>query len=536
MKTIAVNEVGFKSEDSKKAVLNFEPSKLYIVGEKDKREIKASHYGKDDCSGEDTWVADFSFVKEVGKYHIEADGEKSAEFEISDKPYDSLMNDLLKCYYYLRCGCGLDEKFAGVYKHGKCHTKLAKVYGDESTLVDVTGGWHDAGDYGRYTTAGAVAVAHLLYGVKFNPLLLDVELNIPKEKGMPDILAEIKVELDFLMKMQREDGSCWHKVTTMRHADFIMPEEDINDLYLFPVSSIATGDFAAVCALASGVYKKYDSDYSKKLLEAALNAYEWLEENPGELLFKNPPESNTGEYGETEDISNRFWAAAAFYELTHDDKYRREAIFQKKRLKLYEEANAKFDINTMTGLGWADVGGLGAFSLILSGDEELSKECKEIFKKEADRICDTVDKNGYGVPMTSDDFIWGSNMVLGEYLMIMAVVNRYYPNKKYVDTLKAGFDYLLGCNPMNVSYVTGNGDNAFKNPHLRPTAMDGIELPWKGLVSGGPNKGLQDEKAQEVPKNTAPMKCYLDEVDCYSLNEITIYWNSPFIFALAEIL
>ena len=100
----------------------------------------------------------------------------------------------------------------------------------------------------------------------------------------------------------------------------------------------------------------------------------------------------------------------------------------------------------------------------------------------------------------------------------------------------SGIDYLLGCNSMEVSYVTGNGEKAFKNPHLRPTAVDNIEEPWPGLVSGGPNIGLQDEKARELPKDLPPMKCYLDDVACYSLNEITIYWNSPLVFVLGALL
>ncbi len=89
---------------------------------------------------------------------------------------------------------------------------------------------------------------------------------------------------------------------------------------------------------------------------------------------------------------------------------------------------------------------------------------------------------------------------------------------------------------MDVSYVTGNGEKAYKNPHLRPTAIDDIEEPWPGLVSGGPNVGLQDERDQTLPKDLPPMKCYLDHIDCYSLNEITIYWNSPLVFVMAGLL
>ena len=143
-------------------------------------------------------------------------------------------------------------------------------------------------------------------------------------------------------------------------------------------------------------------------------------------------------------------------------------------------------------------------------------------------------ENGFGIPMLAEDYIWGSNFEVEKYMMILAVTDKFVQHKdEYRKVICAGLDYLLGCNSVDTSYVTGYGEKAYKNPHLRPTAVDGIDDPWPGLVSGGPNRGLQDEKASELPKDTPPMKCYLDDVACYSLNEITIYWNSPLVFVLA---
>ncbi|MBP5152837.1 MAG: glycoside hydrolase family 9 protein, partial [Lachnospiraceae bacterium] len=355
----------------------------------------------------------------------------------------------------------------------------------------------------------------------------------------PDILAEVKVELDFLLKMQRDNGSVWHKVTTFNHAPFVMPEDDKSELFLFNVSSLATADIAAVFALAYTVYKEYDAAYADRLLSAADKAYGWLLENPEPLLFKNAPGSNTGEYGEAEDFSNRFWAAAALYEATGKPEYLKDALLQKERLSDHE-AHAKFKGNqgdAFTCFGWAEVAGLGTLSLLLKGDDsELTKELKERMVREADRLLDNASKNGFGLCMTARDFIWGSNMELLKYLMVLTVAYKDTGRKEYRTAISAGLDYLLGNNSMDVSYVTGNGEKAFKNPHLRPTAVDNIEDPWPGLVSGGPNVGLQDERAKEVPKDSAPMKCYYDHIDCYSLNEITIYWNSPLVFVLAGFL
>ncbi len=541
MNKIFINEVGFLKDQKKKAVLNFKAESFGVYDCLGKKVYSGlvSHFGTDEISGEDVYNAEFDALKDEGTYYIDAEGVKSPLFTISDGVYDKLMQDLLKTYYFLRCGAELEEKYAGEYTHKPCHLGLAKVYGDEDTKVEVTGGWHDAGDYGRYMTAGCVAVAHLLYGFRFYKGLKDIEFNIPKEKGLPDILTEVKVEIEFLRKLQKEDGSCYHKVTTMRHADFIMPEEDTSDLYLFPVSSIATADFAAMCALSYTVYKDYDKAYAENLLSLAEKAYEWLLQNPKELLFHNPKESNTGEYDEAEDISNRFWAAAALYDATKEKAYLQDALKQKERLIEFNKTVSfkGYQGNVFTCLGWAEVAGLGGLSVLLNKEEnELYTFTKEAFIEEADRLCKNSKKNGFYLCMEKKDFIWGSNMELGKYLMILSVAFALEGKEKYRTAIENGFDYLLGCNSMDVSYVTGNGEHAYKNPHLRPTAVDGIEEPWPGLVSGGPNIGLQDEKARELSRDLPAMKCYLDDVACYSLNEITIYWNSPFIFALAGLI
>ena len=544
MNKIFVNQVGFLPGSRKQAVLSF-PADDFKVVESDGTlalEGKTVHFGTDDISGEDVYVADFSALDKEGAYRLVAGDAESANFFVGENAFDKLKKDTCKSFYFLRCGDALDKKYAGDYYHEPCHMSKATVYGEDTEPVDVCGGWHDAGDYGRYSTAGAVAVAHLLYAARFFTDLLNLEFDIPKEKcdkgNYPDILSEVKVELDFLMKMQRPDGSVWHKVTTFNHTGFIMPEEDKDELFLFSVSSMATADIAAVFALAYSVYKDYDKAYAKKLLEKSLAAYKWLKDNPGELLFKNVEGSNTGEYGEAEDISNRYWAACALYEATSEGGYYQDALDHRHRLAEFDKKSPMkgYHGDVFTRLGWAEVAGLGGFSLLLKNeDNTLSIATRESFVSEAKRLVANAKKNGFNLCMESKDFIWGSNMELLKYMMIITVANRIAPEEEFANAITSGLDYLLGCNSMDVSYVTGNGEKAFKNPHLRPTAADNIEEPWPGLVSGGPNTGLQDERARTLPKDLPAMKCYLDHVDCYSLNEITIYWNSPLVFVLSAL-
>lgn len=542
MNSVYVNQVGYLLGNRKHAALNFASDGFELINEAGESvyQGKVSHFGTDEISGEDIYVADFGEYDTEGTYRISASGVTSPAFSISEKAYEPLLKDICKCLYFLRCGDALDEEHAGVYYHKPCHTSRATVYGEDTEPVDVSGGWHDAGDYGRYSTAGAVAVAHILYAVRFFPSLPDLKYDIPKvscDKGqLPDVLAEVKVELDFLLKMQREDGSVWHKVTTFNHAPFIMPEEDTDELFLFPVSSMATADIAAVFALAYTVYDNFDHDYALRLLDASRKAYDWLKKNPEPVLFKNAPGSNTGEYGEAEDISNRFWAACALFEAAGEKGFLDDADELASALIRYDsEAELKgYQGDVFTCMGWAEVAGLGSMSLILKNNEDaLTVDVKTRFIKEASRLRGNAGANGFDLCMDKKDFIWGSNMELLKYMMILTVAERIDEKCASDDLILAGVDYLLGCNTMDVSYVTGNGEKAYKNPHLRPTACDDIDDPWPGLVSGGPNTGLQDARAKIVPADSAPMKCYYDHADCYSLNEITIYWNSPFIFVLA---
>ena len=163
---------------------------------------------------------------------------------------------------------------------------------------------------------------------------------------------------------------------------------------------------------------------------------------------------------------------------------------------------------------------------------------------EADRLVEIGEKSGYDVAMEPEDYVWGSNMVVlnrGMLLVLAAYLGRADDSQipetqrsRYEQTALAQLHYLLGNNAVDYSYVTGFGEHAYSHPHNRPTECDGIEQPMPGWVSGGPFKTPCDKVGREqIAPGTPPMKCYLDHAACYSLNEITIYWNSPAVFVTA---
>lgn len=533
--TVFVNQAGYFPSSKKVATITSSAKHFEVVNENGEIVYSGNtiHFGTDEYSGDNVFLADFSSVTESGSYYLILDnGDKSLKFTISDNVYDNTLSDLIRAFYYLRCGCELHSEHAGEFTHKECHIGKAVLWDDRTSELDVSGGWHDAGDYGRYVTPGCCALSHLLYAFKLFPnTLATLSLNIPKgSDSAPDFLSECRYELEWILKMQREDGGVYHKVTTANHAPFIMPEDDKEQLYVFAVSSMATADLSAVCALASGIYKEYDEEFSLKLMTASEKAYRWLEENPDYKGFRNPEGNNTGPYCEITDIDNRFWASCELYALTGDEKYHND-------LKSFVHKNFP-----LTGLGYGSVGAFGVMAYLFCGQPSLNSELVELFKnainKEAQKLKGFSDNCGYRVAMTELDYCWGSNMILMKQGMIFALADLVNENNYYYNYACSQFDYLLGVNATGYSYVSGTGEFCVNYPHLRAAHADGIEKCMPGMVSGGPNRYPcpNDKEVMNLKEYLPPMKSFLDDVGCYSLNEITIYWNSPSVFTLSYIM
>lgn len=513
-------------------------------------EKDATVFGWDEASGDFVWQMDFSEVTETGSYEIKWSGNTSYPFTIGNHLYGDLNAILAKALYFQRCGMELDEKHAGKFARKSCHTKPSILWTEyekflageiaESELqkFDIRGGWHDAGDYGRYTTAAACALAHILYAYRFFPDAFTKSLNIPESgNGTPDILNECRYELDWMLQMQAEDGSVYHKHTTQNHAGFVMPCDDTNRMLLLPASSMAVADFVATMALASRIYRPFDNAFADRILRAAKKSYEWLEAHP-DFLFDPTPNCRTGGYGDRSDKDERMWAAMELYRCTGDDCY-----LTKAKTFFDEHPNP-------VQYGWADISGFAGWALLedelmkspvsncagsLSAQEqEFRSAYKEALFKEAHSILELIDNCGYGVALNPKHYPWGSNLTVLNRAMLLGTVYLLEAQPAYYTGVVRQMDYLLGVNATNYSYITGAGAHAFCNPHNRITVADGIDETIPGFVSGGANGHPGDEKAKWlILPGTSPMKCYLDIWECYSLNEITIYWNSPAIFATA---
>ncbi|MCM1188299.1 MAG: glycoside hydrolase family 9 protein [bacterium] len=551
-KSIFVNQCGYLPGMPKRVTIRSDKPVSFSVLKTDGACVfsgVADRRLENDAAGETDCVGDFSAVTAPGRYYITAEGcGESDAFPIGTDVYDDVFQKSVAFFYLQRCGMELPEKAAGIYTHRACHTASALIYGTEERK-DVSGGWHDAGDYGRYVGPGAMACAQLLYALERNPGLCgsyvspgskaqekngslssesdaspDKENFSAPEAGRAACLEEIRYELDWMLKMQREDGALYHKVSCRRFCGFIMPDKEQEELVVSPVSATATGDFAAVCAMAVRFFEKSDPAYAGRLAEAARKAYAALKTMVLPGGFKNPPEISTGEYGDSCDRDERYWAAAELYKAFGDVEYR-EDFERLAAAKIYQ------------GYGWSDMGSYGNLAYLSCGretDAALKAAIEETIAESADRLYDAMVQDGYSASLTKYQYSWGSNLSIANNGLLFYDVWMLTGEEKYLDAAAEQLHYLLGRNPMGLCYVTGCGTDAIRRPHHRPSGFLGKAMP--GMLSGGPCSWLADETAKSIfTKDTPPAKCLADMTGSYSTNEVTIYWNSAFLMLLCSV-
>ena len=489
-------------------------------------------------SGDKVQAADFTKLTRTGKYYLDvAEVGRSWAFAIGPDVYSRAYYLAMRSYYGQRCGTAVDlgPEFPG-YKHDACHLEGGYHASSGKTGAHSSkGGWHDAGDYGRYVVNSGISTGTLLWTWEmFGPRLRNVKLNLPESgNGTPDILNEIRWNLDWMLSMQDDDGGVWHKQTSERFCGFIMPEKDTLVSYVIGTgkepfkSSCATGDFAAVMAIAARAYKPFQAAYAEKCLRAARQAWTWLEKNTN-IAFNNPQGVGTGAYGDGNCADERLWAAAELHRATGDEAY------HKYFLEHY--ADFRKSIRPAGPQTWGNVANLALWTYVLGNgkDAAAAGAIRQDSLAAADEIAKRTPANGYRNSMTSRDYIWGSNSVAANYGMQLLVANAFKNDPRYVEAAVDNLHYLLGRNTFSLSWVTLVGENSFRHPHHRPSGADSNAEPWPGLLSGGPNARPQDPAMRsKLATGLPPAKMYLDDQEAYAANEVAINWNAPLVFVLA---
>jgi endoglucanase len=565
--TVLVNQVGYFPGLAKLATYRgnareAQPWRLVDAGGKTLAEGKTEVQGLDAPAGEHTHVVDFSVYTKEGKdLRIEVGTDRSHPFDIRKDLYSGLRYEALAYYYHNRSGVEIKLPFAGKQEW----TRPAGHVADKSVAcaegsgcsysLDVAGGWYDAGDHGKYIVNGGISVWTLLnlwergtHVTGDTKAFADGRMNIP-EKGnkVPDLLDEVRWNLEFMLKMQVPDGEtlagmAHHKIHDKEWTALgLAPHDDPMPRFLQAPSTAATLNLAAVGAQCARIWKNLDEGFAARCLEAAEKAYRAAQANPNH--FAPPNAVGGGPYDDTRVDDEFYWAAAELFITTGRDEYRDAVTRSPFFLKVPSRLAGAKEEGLPSPMTWQATEALGTLSLAVVPSKLSAKDRMQAvasIRAAADLYLQIIARRGYRVPIeygTANKSPWGSNSFILNNLVLMGLAFDLSKDRKYLDGVATGMDYIMGRNAMDQTYVTGHGDRPLVNPHHRFWSFQVNEKFPKappGAVSGGPNSGLEDPYVQAAGlKGCAAEKCFVDHIEAWSANEITINWNAPFAWVTA---
>lgn len=515
---IRVNQVGFLPNDYKTGVVF---SNLDL---KDKRfEVVQTKTNKPVFSGElqenkgklgnfkNHFTFDFSSLNTSGNYKIIYGGTKSHPFKISEDAFDGIVDSLLLFLKVQRCGA--TEPFL----HEVCHLyDSPRVENDPSVKnVDVTGGWHDAGDYIKFFSTTAYTTYLLLFSYEFDKQKFQFDRN---QNGAPDILEEARVGIDWLLRANYADGKIINQVQDMRDHEqgFRLPEDDKLKYDRPAFSGIGKnqiGMFVAVMSLASRIWKERfnDLDYSNKCLSAAEKLYQYRNKVP------DIDKVQSGMYQDS-----RFWGKLALgaielYNAKKDRAFLDDAVF-------YADS-AKSDY----WWSWGDINSMAHYKLA-----QIYPRFRTYIYNNLYSFNSFKDSTIFGEGTT---FSWGTtNTILGVALQAI-LWKRLTRDSEFDSLLFTQRDYILGKNPWGTTFIFGIGSVFPKNFHSQISALNGGYLP--GAVTAGPTHQSILKQYDIVRKNTefdrfnSDEVKYFDDVADYITNEPTIGSNATAIFVFS---
>ncbi len=563
---IRVNQIGYYPKQPKRAVFrdpSQSPATWELLDESGAVVVSGQTevFGEDEASGDPVHRIDFSSATATGSgFRLRIGESQSDPFSIDEGIYARLKYDAIAYFYHNRSGIEIAMPYAGdpQWTRPAGHMSDAKVeclpeLGCDYT-VDASGGWYDAGDHGKYVVNGGISVWTLLHfyerttklGGKVDAIA-DGTMSIPEQgNGVPDLLDEVRWELEMLLRLQVPQGRKWagmafHKL----HEDAwsgmpLAPHEATAPRLLHRPSTGATLNLAAVAAQAARLWKDVDPAFSQRCETAARRAWAAAKKNP-DLLAPGSDNVGGGPYEDLDVSDERYWAAVELALATGDAKFVEAARSSKHYLAIPgptpEQGGQQSPMN------WQLVQALGTISLATAapGSTPLDVEkARAAVVKVARTQAERISSAGYPVPLQADaggTYPWGSNSLVLNNAVVMGVAHDLTGEDVFVHGVVDALDYLLGRNPMWQSYVTGYGANPMENPHHRFWAHQKDESyppPPPGAISGGPNSRLEDPYAQSVGlPGCPPQKCFVDHIESWSTNEITINWNAPFFWVVA---
>lgn len=522
-------------------------------------------------SGDRAWWLDFSDLREIGSFYVldPASGRRSAEFRIAADAYADALRHALRMFYLQRCGA---PKLAvhthpwtdGVCHHGAeqdldCRPVLDPVPGSGR---DLSGGWHDAGDYNKYVNIADEVVHDLLTAYRLAPGYWTDDLDIPESgNGVADILDEVRWELEWLLRMQLANGSVLHKVSVTAFQAASPPSADGAVRRHGPATASATasacGAFAHAAAVFGSVRDPSAQAFAQRLQAAALSAWRWLATHPQAVpsSYNNAGfQSTAAEDDAYTQEMNRLRAAAWLFALTGDPVYR--AVFDAG----YSQAH-------LMVWAWASPYERGFHDAMLAYGEfsgatpSVAQAIRAAFANSVvqTHLAPVLQRDDpYGAPFDDQGYHWGSNGAKCSQGVLFLQLARYGPDPTWspqaVAAAEGYIHFMHGVNPGGWTFLTAlpGAEGAvtemyhawFEDGSIWDSSVSSPVGPPPGFVTGGINQFFAPDPSYSGPPLQPPMgqpiqKSYRDwntswPESSWEVTEPSIGYQGAYVRLLAE--
>jgi len=539
-----------------------------------------------DWSGDRGWWLDFSSITQAGEYYITdpISNDTSAIFSIGTGSYNEAIKAASRMFYYNRCNMSksapyaeanwvdASNNFMNPLQDANC--RFIDDQGNASLEKDLSGGWFDAGDYNKYVTFTSSTLHNLLWAYRDNPQVFGDNNNIPESgNGIPDILDEIKWELDWLMKMTNADGSVHIKMGSKNYSENIgyPPSNNIDPRYYGPTCTSASLTIASVFAHAATVFDDIPgmSGYETTLRNTAESAWNYLLPfyNNGTLEYNCDDGSivaGDADFNATDYQEGIIAAAIYLYEATGKNTYN-TFIINNYLSSIVFGATANDPTNQSTYEDdWWDINRLESKDAYLNyvnipgHNAQVASDFFDSFQAMVNNnwegFLGMSDTDLYRAYMPSYFLGWGSNSSESSMGNLNSLVTKYGADggtpDPYIEKASNHLHYLHGTNPLGKLYLSNmygkGGDRCadeiyhtwFKDNSIYDNALTSTNGPAPGYLAGGPNHTYGGNMTP--PTGEPYLKAYADFNDVpsqsWEITEPAIYYQAAYIRLLSNII
>ena len=537
-------------------------------------------------SGDQGWWVDFSSFNQVGNFYLSdpINQEDSPVFSIGEDVYTQPLKDATRMFYYNRCNHSKEAPFAEAnwvdansnFNNALQDANCRYIYDPSNASLekDLSGGWFDAGDYNKYVTFTMSTIHNLLWAYRENADVFTDNNNIPESgNGIPDLIDEIKWELDWLLKMCNPDGSVHIKMGSQNYAENVSfpPSNNFDQRFYGPTCTSASLAVASVFAHAATVLSAFPSlsAYANTLSTQAETCWDYLlpyyNSNTLELDCDDGSiVAGDADYSAAQYQEGIIAAAIYLFEQTGDASY--NTFIENNYLNSVVFGPMPNDPNDPLTYedDWWDINYIEAKDAFLhyatltgnstSVADDFTASFQAMVNNNWEGFLGFSDKDLYRAYLPSYFLGWGSNQSEGIMGMVNLLVNKYGVDNgnpdSYSTKASGHLHYLHGVNPLGKCHLSNMYDRGaercadeiyhswFQDGSIYDNALSSTNGPAPGFLSGGANHTYSGPLSP--PGGEPYLKAYADINDvpsiAWEITEPAIYYQAAYVRLLANIM